>query len=57
MKNKTFKKRKMNTCYIAPHKHNHAKKKSSQPTPLIEVSVLVLFLLTTLVTLLAFDTW
>jgi len=32
MKNKTFKKRKnTNTCYIAPHKHNHAKKKSSQP--------------------------
>jgi len=32
MKNKTFKKRKTtNTCYIAPHKYNHAKKKSSQP--------------------------
>jgi len=30
MKNKTFEKRKknMNTCYIAPHKHNHAKKKA-----------------------------
>jgi len=28
MKNKTLKKRKnTNTCYIAPHKHNHAKKK------------------------------
>jgi len=37
MKNKTFRKRKtMNTCYIAPHKHNHAKKKrdSAVPPPL-----------------------
>jgi len=21
----------MNTCHIAPHKHNHAKKKSNKP--------------------------
>jgi len=36
MKNKTFKKRKKhtNTCYIAPHKHNHAKKKAVNHPPL-----------------------
>jgi len=35
MKNKTFKKRKnTNSWYIAPHKHNHAKKKKQSTPPL-----------------------